>query len=107
MRKIPFALALIVLVSGCPIPEEDYPEAYGNAYCDRLKECDKASFENTFDDMDECVADMADVVDFWMNAADLLGGDYSDEAARECITEVRSASCGDFGSGDYDCAVYE
>lgn len=97
----------MVAVVGCSIPEEDFADTYAVTVCDRLEECDRGDFENQFDDREECWDDLADVAEFFMDAADLLGGVYSEDAARECIDSIQSAECGDFSSGEYACDVYD
>ena len=96
----------LMLLIGCAIEEEDFPAVYADTVCDRIEECDKGAYENLYDDAEECQDQWADGAEFWMDAADLLGGDYDPEAARECINAIKDADCGDFETGDYECDLY-
>lgn len=100
------ALLALCLI-GCAIPEEDFAETYASTVCDRISECDKGDYENRYDSDEECEGQWADAADFFMDAADLLGGEYDEDAARECITAINDADCGEFESGDYECDVYD
>lgn len=102
MRMVPL-LALI----GCTIAEEDFPDAYADAVCDRLYECDRGDYENRYDDAEECKNEWAYGVELWMDAEDLLGGEYAEEAARDCISGIREADCGDLSFDELACSVYE
>ena len=99
-------LLLTLIASGCAIEEADFPDVYADAICDRLAECDKGDYENRYDSDEDCEEQWADGADFWMDAADLLGGEYDSEDARDCIRAIRGADCGEFESGDYECDLY-
>jgi hypothetical protein len=103
LRVTLLALGLV----GCAIPEEDFAETYARTACDRVEECDKGSYESRYDDDLECQEQWADWADLLMDAADLLGGEYDEEAARECISAMKDADCGDFETLDYECDVYD
>lgn len=107
MRKLLFAASSLILFTGCAIEEADFPESYGKAACSRYKECDKGDYESNYSSKDACVEDFADVADFILDAGDLLGADYSPELGRECINEIRSASCEEVTGGGVDCDVFE
>ena len=99
------ALLALCLV-GCAIPEEDFAARYAGTICDRIAECDKGDYENRYDSDEACEEQWVDAADFFMDAADLLGGEYDQDAARECISALDAANCGDFESGDYECDIY-
>lgn len=98
-----FALALV----GCAIPEDNFPDTYGKTVCKRLRECDKGSFENNYDNLADCTDTWADGAEFFLDAGDLFGGEYSPSKARSCINDINAASCGAFSSGSYECDVFE
>lgn len=97
----------LALLVGCTIPEEDFAATYAVTICDRLEECDKGSYENLYSDAEDCEDDWEDGAELFMSGADFLGADYSEEQARDCIDEIRTAECGAFSSGKYDCDIYE
>ncbi|MCB9745765.1 MAG: hypothetical protein H6740_24535 [Alphaproteobacteria bacterium] len=106
MRPLLLLASSLVLLTACAIEEADFPEKFGQASCSRYKECDKGDYESRFDSKEECVNDYADVADFILDAGDLFGADYNPEKGRDCITEIRSATCEDVTSGDIDCDVF-
>jgi len=103
---LPIALS-IGLLAGCTVAEHDFPEAYGKAMCKRMKQCERGEYDNTWDDKAECVDDMAEFADFFLDAGDLLGQEYVPELGYDCIREVKGASCAEFEDGEYDCEVFE
>jgi len=102
---------IVVLASSlvaCAIPEEDFPSKYGTAACKRLEECDKGDYESVYGDDDaECVDDFADIADIFLDLGDLAGETYDPTKGRECISNLRSASCEDLNEGNADCDVWE
>lgn len=107
MTRAPIYAALALALVGCAIPEENFPDTYGKAVCKRLRECDKGSFENSYDDLADCVDTWSRGAEFFLDAGGLFGGEYSPSKARTCINEINAASCGDFSSGSYECDVFE
>lgn len=98
-------LSVLVLVA-CAIPEEDFPEAYGHTVCDRLEECDRGDYEAAYEDRAACVDQWAEFADTLLDAADLLGQEYSPEQGRDCLQEIRRASCSEFVDGEYTCELF-
>lgn len=107
MKRFWLVAALIPALVACSVPEEDFPEEYGKTVCKQLNKCDKADYESAYEDDQECRDDWADVADFFLDLGDIGGQTYSPEQATDCLSEIRKASCEDFGDGDYDCEVFE
>lgn len=94
---------------GCTITEEKFPERYGEVTCDRYEECDKADFERVYgdtrDDTEDCIDDAAALMETTLDALDLLGRSYDEDAATECIKELRQADCSDVLKENFDCEI--
>lgn len=106
MRIFGIGLLVSSLVA-CAIPEEDFPEIFGKEACKRLEECDKGWYESNYeDDRAECIDDQADLADFLLDAGDLLGNEYDPAKGRDCVRNLRQASCGDIQDGDVDCDLW-
>ena len=104
MRVVPLFALL-----ACAIAEEDFPDVYADTAGDRLYECNKSTFENLYGDNEDgdCQDQWASGAEFWMDAADLIGGEYDPDAARECINEINDAQCSDLTSSNYECDLYD
>ena len=75
---------LLVCSSACSIDEMDFPEKYGKAYCQKVRTCDNESYSSTWEQFDECVDDIGDVVDAFMDVSTTFGGEYDPTNARRC-----------------------
>ncbi|MFT5585516.1 MAG: hypothetical protein ACI9VR_003108 [Cognaticolwellia sp.] len=119
MKRFLLVAALIPTLVACSVPEEDFAEAYGETICKQLSKCQQADYEATYEDNDcedprDCVPTRDICVDIWGDIGDLilfggnlLGQDYSEENATDCLTEIRRASCEEFEDADYECEVFE
>ncbi len=107
MNRFWLAAALIPALVACTVPEEDFPEAYGKAWCQQFRTCNEADYEADYDDAQDCRDDWADVGEFLLDAGDLLGQTYSEEKATDCLGELKRASCEDFQDGNFECEVFE
>ncbi|MED5373924.1 MAG: hypothetical protein VX899_23100 [Myxococcota bacterium] len=94
--------AILPALTACAIPEEDFPEEYGKQNCKRLQECNEDLFEE-FDDMEDCTDAYADLMEPLLDLADLAGETYDPDGARDCITNLKRADCGDWEDGDFTC----
>lgn len=103
-----FGLSILVSsLVACSIPEEDFPEKYGKEACKRLEECDKGDYEEIYGDDDaECVDDFADVADILLDLGDLAGETYDPAKGRECVRNLRKATCEEIQDGEADCDVW-
>lgn len=106
MRRMIIAAMSLGLTVGCAIAEEDFPDAYGSAVCSQLKSCDRGDYEERWDDKADCVDDWADGADILLDAADLFGQTYNPDRGRDCVTNVRRATCEEFDDGEVDCDLF-
>ncbi len=92
------AVALgFALLSGCAIAEQDFPDVYAGAVCSKLKKCDRADFDESYESMSDCEANFIDAADAAGDFLQALGLDYNEENARDCVQAVRGAECEGFG----------
>jgi hypothetical protein len=83
------------------IDEQDFPEVWADAWCDRSYECDQGDFESAWADHDDCVDDKSDDAEFAADWGDLLCGDYDEDAAASCISAMNAGSCEDWTEDDW------
>jgi len=79
--------ALAIPATGCTGDAATFWEEYSRQQCRFSKKCDKADFNDLYDDMDECKDELSDVCspgDF-EDACE----DYDKDEARECLAEKR------------------
>jgi hypothetical protein len=95
-----FALATVLSLAGCEIDQEDFPSIYADAACDKMRKCDKASYESSYEDDAECESQQEDFAAQVVDIGDALG-EYDPEHARDCIDAIRAATCEEWGNGDY------
>ncbi len=96
-------------ITGAPISEQDFPDAWADAWCDRAYECAQGDFEDDWSDHDSCVADKSDDAEFASDWSDLLCGDYDEDGADSCLSAIRAGSCDDWSDEEWknECqAVY-
>ena len=75
-------------------------------WCKKLKECETSEFEKNYDKMWECV----DEAEGTWTLQRLFQGDcdFNRDKAKECLKDVRAASCGEFEKGFSSCdQVYD
>lgn len=91
----------LLLLVGClfELDEDAFKDQYASIWCARVHECNLGFYESEYDaDYDECVDDVDDLLD------DLDGGDYDEDAAADCLEQMRSISCGElYEDGADDC----
>lgn len=100
-------LAPLLLLLGCAVSEDAFPDAYGRAICTRLQECQRAEYESRYEDRADCVSAWSEIADSVLDAGDLLGATYSPSSAGSCLRAIRSASCSEFADFQYECEVFE
>lgn len=98
---------LVASLFACAIPEEDFPATYAQVFCRQYEGCEPDDFEDVWDDRDECEDDVEDLASQLLDLADLLGQDYDEDDARDCISNLRWATCDEFSDGDVECTVLE
>lgn len=94
-----FILALIACTN-----VENYDEQTIAASCQRWDECEKASFEDNYDDLGECQDDQADYFEDLYDCY-VENCEFDAQQASACLASQRSVSCEDWGAGDFgsDC----
>jgi hypothetical protein len=103
-----FALALLALsLMACAIPEEDFPDAYAKAACDRQEECNADGYANRWDSDVECEESWADLAELLLDVGDLFGETYDPAKGRECVRDLKTLSCDELEDGDHECDVWE
>jgi hypothetical protein len=100
-------IALLAL-AGCGVSEAQYPKQYGAAACSRLKECAEDAFDALYaDGKQECVDDIAAIIETALDAGDLLNQTYSPAKAADCVNGLATASCDDIQGNTVACDVFE
>lgn len=99
----PIGLPVVLLATAC-VTAENYPVKSANVWCDRLYECDKASFEAGYSDLSDCretVLDAGEKV-FRCLAEECT---FDVDKAQSCLRDQASASCEDWAALDFtsDC----
>ena len=100
------ALGLVSLLSGCsllsfkgdPLDEDNFFEKYSEQICKVEKECFRGHYDSTWDDFDECVDD-------WSSSyedVDYSDCDFDEDAAADCLDDMKAASCADYFEQDED-----
>ncbi|MEN0060680.1 MAG: hypothetical protein AAGA48_00950 [Myxococcota bacterium] len=98
------ALLPALFMIGCGIPEDDFAAIAADSLCDRVEEC-----EGEFDDNGRanCEAFWTGAAELLVDLGDLVGETYSPSAGRTCVSELRSATCGELNDFEIDCDVFE
>lgn len=97
-------LVASLLLVGCTISEENYPDAIADAMCDRINQCTD-EFESD-EDRESCESFWAVAAEAQVDLVELFGGEYNPEEGAACVREIRSVSCADFNSTEIDCDVF-
>jgi hypothetical protein len=102
-------LGLVVvqlLLTGC-LTEQNAPEKLGAATCRREQECSQGDFEQSYDDLEDCVNTYVDTARDWQECAIAAGCIWNGEETDGCIEAIRSEDCADFESNDHESACDE
>jgi len=91
----------IGMTSGCLVDEETLAPRYASAWCSQLERCDRGDFEATYDDREECEADVEGVVEDVQALYELLNCELDQQAATQEIRDLRHASCEEFHEFDW------
>ena len=104
VRHIITALG-IVLVGGCSsygkVPEDRFPEAAGDALCQRWRECERGSFERDFYSMSDCREHLEREFIELVDLADDLDCEYDSRGAGDALNNLLEMSCEDFYEGEF------
>jgi hypothetical protein len=113
---LPLLASLALPLSGCYSDVESFAKVAAKHGCKRLRECDKARFDDEYDgDLGRCKDDAyTDYLDL-NDMLETLGCDYSPDGAQDCDKMIRSlkTDCSDDADQDivdacedaYDCPL--
>lgn len=116
LLALPLLASLSLPLSGCYSDAESFAKTASKHSCQRLRECDKAQFDEEYGGdlgrcKDESYTDFLDIND----VAEEAGCDYVPDQAKECDKAIRSAKtdCSDAADQDiadaceevYDCPI--
>ncbi len=105
MKHLPLAFFAATLVA-CAIDEEDFPDTYGEEWCERFLECDSDTYDDLWSSDEECQEDAAEVVELWLDLGDLAGETYDGDKGRDCVNDLNSLSCDEIEDGDHECDLW-
>lgn len=93
-------LAATALLCACsPVTEETYPQEAAKATCSYLEECEQSSYNQQYNDRDDCIEAIADATELAIQAADVLGFtdgcEWDSQTAREHVKAIRKTECGE------------
>jgi hypothetical protein len=100
------AAATLLALSACnalkPVNEDTFLEQYTRALCDYEEHCNKSSFVEDFDDVQECVDETLELYE----DVDFDGCDFDKDKARSCLDKARDArrDCDPEDVVDDDCS---
>jgi hypothetical protein len=89
-----FALLLV----GCAgkVEQDDFARATARELCPAYRQCAQGLYEYYFDaDYQDCLDDVEEVVQVYVEFADDLACDFDPEEAADCLAEVRQMDCQD------------
>jgi hypothetical protein len=96
MRKLALIPAVLLLFPACGIDAENFADSMARAYCSKQRECFRANFEDSYDDLGDCTEDVNDSYQNVQDAAEGLGCELNGDAAEEYRGELLGAECGEF-----------
>jgi len=94
-------LSLAVLLSGCPVAEDNFPTRYADAYCQKWRSCDRGEFEAVWEKSSECTNEVEALIDTLLGVSSALGGEYDPQNGGRCVSKLRSASCDEVSDWDF------
>ena len=99
LRAVPPLLAALIL-AGCGISEDRFATRSAEARCEFYADC--GTLESYGDTLDACKAQVEALTKDSLNAEDC---DYDAQAARQCLQDIKEASCDaeDNDEGDVAC----
>jgi hypothetical protein len=84
---------LLFSLVACAPTYDNFPAKLAAVVCERSKECALGSFESRYDDMAECMEEVAEVYESSLDRID--DDDFDARDAADCIAEIRSRDCED------------
>jgi len=83
---------MLFLLLAC-VSDESYVHKFGTISCERMEECNKADFENLYDDQEECMQEWEANEDDWLDC--LADCTYTPKDGSNSLAEYRNAECND------------
>lgn len=90
-----------LLLAGCTIAEDAAPYALASTWCGKKRRCDRAVYEDRWDDRADCEDDIAAAVETTQDFYDLLGCEYDPRGAAELRADIRQKSCSEFADSEF------
>ena len=89
-------LAAAMAVGCGEVERDDFAGASARALCPAYRQCAKGLYEYYFDaDYEDCLDDVEEVVQGYVEFADALQCDFDPEEAYDCLQEIREMDCQD------------
>ncbi|HND34056.1 MAG TPA: hypothetical protein PLA94_28845 [Myxococcota bacterium] len=86
---------LFSLLLSCASTTESFWAQAGTLSCSRYEECDKADFEDQYDDQADCREEFADYAEDVMDCLDEGDCEYDPKDGAEVLSDYRKADCND------------
>ncbi len=99
MRHMIIAMTTLGL-TGC-LSERNFDERFARAVCKKAKECDRSAFDKEWECVDQAEAGTALMHGFQGDC------DFNRDKAKQCLKDVRSATCSEYESGIMNSACEE
>ncbi|MFT6145262.1 MAG: hypothetical protein ACJAZO_004581 [Myxococcota bacterium] len=87
---------------GCTLAEDAAPDSLASVWCGKKRRCDRADFENTWDNRAECEDDIAAAIETTQDFYDLLGCEWDGRGAAKIRADIRGKSCSEFAEAEFE-----
>ena len=103
MRSLPLLLLSGCIFGGTPaeIPDEDFAFWGAKVVCDKMRECDRGSYEALYFSMADCRASQEVELQAQYDWADEVDCDYRPKKAGEAYEAILEMSCEDWYEGEW------
>ncbi len=94
--------ATVAMTAGCigNVNEDNYAQKFSPQYCSKAKTCARGMFDSEWTDVNDCIEEVTDEREDWIDDMDDAGCDFERENAKECLIDIADADCEDFYDGD-------
>lgn len=88
------ALIAVILLGGCSVESDDFPNQSANIMCPKYKECQAGYFESVYGDMSTCKTEMIEFSENLIYVMENgLACTYDPVEAGNCLRTLSSMSC--------------
>ena len=103
ISRVSSLIALLSLGACLPtLTDDNVTEVSANEFCKKHRACDSDLWKDTFqEDFEECQDDLKRGFDTAKDVGALVGIEVDLREAKQCLQDLRSASCDDFNNDDY------